>query len=194
MKQKNSRCLLLNADFTPLSIIPWKRAVVWHVKYEDDLSYGIDIVDFYKNDYIMGTNNRKYPIPAVARTKKFFKPNKQQLTFSRKNIFIRDNYTCQYCGIAYDAHQLTYDHVIPRSIWKKSNGSPTCWTNIVTSCVDCNRKKGNKTPTQANMPLKNLPILPNKNPKYLPVAHYLRKIKSDIPFEWKLYLPDSYLI
>ena len=80
MKQKNSRCLLLNADFTPLSIIPWKRAVIWHVKYENNLSYGIDIIDFYKNDYIMGTNHRKYPIPAVARTKRFFKPQKHDCT------------------------------------------------------------------------------------------------------------------
>jgi len=194
MKKNNSRCLLLNADFTPLSIIPWKRAVVWHIKYEDSTSYGIDIIDFYKNDFIMGTNNKKYPIPAVARTKRFFKPHKQTLTFSRKNIFVRDNYTCQYCGIKYEFNNLTYDHVIPRSIWKDSNTSPTCWTNIVTSCVNCNRKKGNKTPIQANMPLKNLPIKPAKSPKYLPVTHHLRKIRTEIPTEWKLYLPDSYTL
>jgi len=191
MKQKNSRCLLLNADFTPLSIIPWKRAVIWHVKYENNLSYGIDIIDFYKNDYIVGTNNRKYPIPSVVRTKKFFKPYKQQLTFSRKNIFIRDNYTCQYCGHEYLANQLTYDHVIPKSKWDYNTGSPTNWTNIVTACNNCNRKKGNKTPEQANMQLINYPRAPRKDFKYLHVSHLLSKI-IHIPEEWRLYLPQSY--
>jgi hypothetical protein len=71
--------------------------------------------------------------------------------------------------------------------------SPTNWTNIVTACTQCNRKKGNKTPKQANMPLVKLPIKPNKNIKFLPVAEHLLKIKSNIPDEWKVYLPDSYL-
>ena len=192
MKAKNSRCLLLNADFIPLSIIHWKKAVIWHMKYEDNLDYGIDIIDFYKNDHINGVNNKKYPIPAVARTKKYFKAQKQSVVFSRKNVFIRDEYTCQYCGVAYELSNLTYDHVIPRSTWG-SNSSPTCWTNIVTACVSCNRKKSNKTTKQANMPLKKLPIMPSKNMKYLPVAHHISKIKQEIPYEWKIYLPDSYL-
>jgi len=194
MKAQNSRCLLLNADFSPLSIIHWKKAVIWHMKYEDDPKYGIDIVDFYKNDHINGVNNKKYPIPAVARTKKYFKSHKQTVTFSRRNIFIRDEYTCQYCGLKFDHSYLTYDHVIPKSVWHSVSSSPTCWTNIVTACVDCNRKKGNKTPKQANMPLKNLPIMPSKSTRYLPVSHYLFKIKHNIPLEWKIYLPDSYYI
>lgn len=194
MKAQNSRCLLLNADFSPLSIIHWKKAVIWHMKYEDDSKYSIDIVDFYKNDHINGVNNKKYPIPAVARTKKYFKSHKQTVTFSRKNIFIRDEYTCQYCGLKFDRSYLTYDHVIPKSVWHSTSSSPTCWTNIVTACVDCNRKKGNKTPKQANMPLKNLPEMPSKSTRYLPVSHYLFKIKHNIPLEWKIYLPDSYYI
>ena len=192
MKKKNSKCLLLNADFTPLSIIPWKRAVVWHMKYEHNTYYGINIIDFYKNDFIMGTNNKKYPIPAIARTKRFFKSHKQTLTFSRKNIFLRDNYMCQYCGTQFDINNLTYDHVIPKSKWTDDNMSPTCWTNIVTACVQCNRKKGDKTPKQANMPLINIPITPIKTQKYLPVSHHLRKINIEIPEEWKFYLPKSY--
>lgn len=194
MKAQNSRCLLLNADFSPLSIIHWKKAVIWHMKYEDDPKYGIDIIDFYKDDHINGVHNKKYPIPAVARTKKYFKSHKQTVTFSRRNIFIRDEYTCQYCGLKFEPSYLTYDHVIPKSVWNSISSSPTSWTNIVTACVDCNRKKGNKTPKQANMPLKNLPVMPNKSTKYLPVSHYLFKIKHNIPLEWKIYLPDSYHI
>lgn len=191
MKIKHSKCLVLNADFTPLAIVGWKRAITWSM-LDDDHSH-IEVIDFYKNDYISGTNNKKFPIPAVIRTSKYFRINNAKVNFSRKNLFIRDNYSCQYCGITKEISKLTYDHVIPKSLWKNKNGSPTNWTNIVTACIECNRKKGNKTPKQANMPLKNLPTIPNKSPKYLPITHFLLKIRSDIPSEWKIYLPDSYI-
>ena len=155
------------------------------------MDYGIEIIDFFKNDFISGVNNKKYPIPAVAKTKKFFKLNNKPVTFSRKNIYIRDNHTCQYCNKQYEYKLLTYDHVIPKSKWN-SISSPTSWTNIVTACIYCNRKKGNKTPKQANMPLIRLPIQPYKNSKYLPIAIHLLKIKQQIPEEWQIYLPDSY--
>lgn len=192
MKACHNKCLLLNADLTPLSIITWQRAVIWDLKYKENHKHGVDIIDFYKNDYINGVNNKKYPIPAVAKTKKYFKQNYQNLIFSRKNIFLRDNYTCQYCGNKYEFNDLTYDHVIPKSRWNNDNRSPTCWTNIVTACVSCNRKKGNKTPSQANMPLINIPLKPTKHPKYLPITHHLSKMKIDIPPEWFIYLPYSY--
>lgn len=193
MKSQNSKCLVLNADYTPLGIISWKKALVWSVKYDSSHKFSIQIIDFYKNDYIIGTNNKKYPIPAVAKTEKYFRINNYRIKFSRKNLFIRDNYSCQYCGLQKDVSQLTYDHVIPKSLWNHNIGSPTSWTNIVTACSDCNRKKRNRTPKQANMPLKNLPVIPQKSAKYLPVAHHLSKIRSDIPEEWVLYLPEAYL-
>ncbi len=192
MDIKNSQCLLLNSDYTPLAIISWKRALIWSIRYENNRRYGIEIIDFFKNDYIRGVNDKKYPIPAVAKTIRYFKINTQEITFSRKNIYIRDNYTCQYCNKKYEYNMLTYDHVIPKSKWNDGS-SPTNWTNIVTACVGCNRKKGNKTPKQANMPLINLPIKPNKNIRYLPISLQLLKIKGAVPEEWKLYLPESYI-
>jgi len=191
MDPKHSRCLLMNADYAPLAIMSWQRAMVWSIKYEINNKYGIEIIDFYKNDYIVGVD-KKIPIPAVAKTRRFFKINTQPVTFSRKNIFIRDNYCCQYCGIRFDIRELTYDHVVPKSKWNDLGHSPTNWTNIVTACVSCNRKKGNRTPKEANMPLKNNPIVPNKSIRYLPVVHNLRRIKEDIPEEWKIYLPPSF--
>lgn len=193
MKSQNSKCLVLNADYTPLGIISWKKALIWSVKYDNDHKWSIQIIDFYKNDHIVGTNQKKYPIPAVAKTERYFRINNHSIKFSRKNLFIRDNYCCQYCGLQKDIAQLTYDHVIPKSLWNHNIGSPTSWTNIVTACADCNRKKRNRTPKQANMPLKTLPVVPQKSTKYLPVAHHLSKIRSDIPEEWMLYLPESYL-
>lgn len=191
MQQNHKQCLLLNADYTPLGIISWQKAIIWSMRFKNNPKYSIEIIDFYKNDHINGVD-KKYPIPAVAKTNRFFKINNQVVTFSRKNIFIRDDYSCQYCGKKYELNHLTYDHVIPKSKWRDNKGSPTCWTNIVTACTWCNRKKGNKTPKEANMPIKNLPIKPNKNPKYLPIVGLLNKIKKDIPNEWLVYLPQSF--
>lgn len=195
MQSKNSKCLVLNADYSPLAIIDWTKAIIWALKHEKNKNCGIEIVDFYKDDYIIGTNNKKYPIPAVAKTARYFRVSSQRVKFSRKNLFIRDDHTCQYCANKFEINQLTYDHVVPKSLWNYENGaSPTNWTNIVTACVVCNRRKGNRTPKQANMPLKKLPIAPQKHSKYLPITHHLIKIRTEIPQEWFIYLPESYLI
>lgn len=191
MKIQNTKCLVLNADYTPLTIINWQKAMTWSFKHEYNHTVGVEIIDFYKDDHIMGTGNKKYPIPAVVRTMKFFRVNGSRVKFSRKNLFIRDNYTCQYCGNTPESNQLTYDHVVPKSLWNNDKQSPTTWTNIVTACITCNRKKGNRTPKQANMPLKDLPVMPQKNKKYLPIVFHLVKMNK-IPDEWELYLPESY--
>jgi hypothetical protein len=193
MNQTSSRCLLLNMDYTPMSIIHWQKALIWSIKYENNPKYGIEIVDFYKNDFIQGVG-KKIPIPSVAKTKRFFRKQNTTVIFSRKNIYIRDNYTCQYCGIKFDPEYLTYDHVIPKSRWKDNNRSATNWTNITTACIQCNRKKSNQTPKQANMPLRTIPLIPDKTCKYLHITHLLSRIKNDIPDEWLMYLPKSYII
>lgn len=193
MDSKNNKCLVLNADYTPLIIISWKKAISWAFKHHYNYKIGVEIIDFYKDDFILGPNNKKHPVPAVVRTAKYFKINRNRIKFSRKNIFIRDNYTCQYCDNKFDSSsQLTYDHVIPKSCWLDSDRSPTNWTNIVTSCINCNRKKGNRTPKQANMTLKTLPYMPSQDIKYLPITSYLSRIK-EIPPEWIMYLPKSYM-
>jgi 5-methylcytosine-specific restriction endonuclease McrA len=193
MQIKHSRCLVLNADYSPLTIINWQKALLWAIKHEYNVRVGVEIIDFYKDDFICGVNNKKYPIPAVVKTAKYFRINNHKVKFSRKNLFIRDGYTCQYCNNIFDTNELTYDHVVPKSVWDNNNGSPTSWTNIVTACRDCNRKKGNRTPKQANMPLQNFPNKPQKNVKYLPITAYLSMIRSEIPTEWIDYLPESYL-
>lgn len=189
---KHNTCLLLNADYTPFGIIDWTKAIIWSLKIFDkgEEDYSIEIIDFYKDDFIQGIN-RKFPVPAVAKTKKFLHINNYRVNFSRKNILIRDNYTCQYCDKQFCNTELTYDHVVPKSTWKAKT-SPTNWTNIVTCCIKCNRKKGNRTPSEAGMKLKNPPVRPQKNHQYLPVIQSLLTIKDNIPKEWTTYLPDSY--
>lgn len=192
MLEEHQNCLVLNSDYSLLTVMHWQKAIILSLRHTYNNKFGIEILDFYKDDFISGSNNKKYPIPAVARTVRFLKIFNHRVKFSRMNLFIRDNYTCQYCGLKKELADLTYDHVIPKSAWLDDKGSPTTWTNIVTACTKCNRKKGNRTPAQANMPIKNLPIVPRKQEKYLPVTSYISNIRSSIPDEWKYYLPGSY--
>ena len=162
------KCLLLNADFSPLRVISWQKAIIWSIKHE--LSGGpVDIISYYDDAFIRGVNDKKYPLPAVAKTNRYFNLyHKSHINFSRHNLFIRDNHTCQYCGIELPACQLTYDHIIPKSRFNHNRKTSTNWTNIVTSCRKCNHKKGNRTPEEAGMVLINIPVVPKYSLKYLP--------------------------
>ena len=187
----HKECLVLNADYSPLAIVSWQRSIIWYFRNQNEPNFGIEIIDFYQDDFIHSVN-KNYPIPSIAKTKKFFKINSQDIKFSRKNIFVRDDHTCQYCNKRFGHNELTYDHVVPKSKWDYNFGSPTVWSNIVTCCLPCNRKKGGRTPKEANMPLKNLPFKPRKNPKYLPIAMKLATLNDSIPREWQNYIPQSY--
>lgn len=189
MGSSHKNCLVLNADYSPIGIINWQRAITWSIKYTDRKSKPIEIIELYRDDMIKSTTGY-LKLPAVIRLSKYFKFGNCRVNFSRKNIFIRDNYMCQYCGLKFSINDLTYDHVIPKSAWCKKT-SPTSWDNIVTACGKCNRQKSNRTPQQAKMKLLNYPIEPAKTIKYLPVMCYLSKI-SNVPSEWEIYV-SSYL-
>lgn len=186
MINNHKSCLILNGDYSPIGVINWQKSIVWEYKYSHKNKPAISIIEYYIDDGVMSSTGRN-KLPAVIKLNKYFKPCKDYVNFSRKNLFIRDNYTCQYCGSTPAISQLTYDHVIPKSQWKKS-GSPTSWTNIVTACRKCNRHKANRTPEQANMPLKNNPHIPTRSPKYLHIHSHLLTIKNNIPEPWLLYI------
>ena len=167
-KAENSKCLLLNADYTPLKIISWKKAIIWSLKYNQDYNFAIQIIAYHEDRYIQGSSDKKYGVPAVAITKKYFNVFNRSINFSRTNLYIRDDYTCQYCGNQLNVSQLTYDHVIPKSRFLHNKSSSTNWKNIVTACRPCNHKKGNKTPKEAGMKLIKDPIAPSYSLEYLP--------------------------
>lgn len=83
----------------------------------------------------------------------------KEVKFTRHNVFERDRNTCQYCGHRFDRSELNLDHVVPRQL-----GGQTQWTNVVCSCVDCNRRKANRTPEQAGMRLIRKPKKPRWRP------------------------------
>lgn len=192
MKRIHTRTLVLNSDYLPISLISWKRAIILSMMNQDNPSEGVEVIDFYKNDFIEMTQGRKYPIPAVVRLANYVRQKKRKLPFSRKNVFVRDQMTCQYCGFSDGTiKHLTYDHVVPRSVWKKKNhqGTPTSWNNIVTCCISCNRKKADLTPEQAGMKLKKVPTEPNPHQFILGLSPW-----SSIPEEWEPYLTPIYKV
>jgi 5-methylcytosine-specific restriction endonuclease McrA len=140
--------LVLNADYSPLSyyplsLWPWQMAV--KAVYLDR----VDVIETYDREIHSPTTVLK--IPSVIALKHYVKPGEHP-AFTRFNLFLRDSFTCQYCGSARD---LTFDHVTPRRL-----GGRTTWENVSTACSPCNLKKGGRTPQQAHMPLRMKPYRP----------------------------------
>ena len=101
--------------------------------------------------------------------------------FNRRNIFARDENRCQYCGHRFPMSELSLDHVVPRS-----QGGPTSWDNIVCACVNCNVKKGGRTPDQAHMKLVRKPVKPRTSP-LVSIKMGSSKYQS-----WKAFLDNAY--
>lgn len=185
MKIKHKPCLVLNLDYSPISIIDWRVAMNWYFKTFQQKNPAIDIIQYYQNDKVVGCA-KLYLIPSIIKLNTYIKAYKNNIKFTRKNLFLRDNNTCQYCGKKSVPQKLTYDHVIPKSKWN-SYKSATSWENIVTACNICNRKKGNKTPEQANMKLLSKPIRPTFNYRFLPWYQTMTNI--GYISEWSDFLP-----
>jgi hypothetical protein len=182
--QKKNKCLLLNSDYTPLCLVAWKKAIIWSIRHKEDNSYGIEILSYSENS-VFDASQRAFPIPSVARSLHFFNVYKRDINFSRRNLFIRDDHTCQYCGKTMPFSQLTYDHVIPKSRYKPNVKKATNWNNVVTACIRCNNTKGNRTPEEAGMKLKNSPAKPRYAEKYLRWYLDIPTIaSSETPTEW----------
>ncbi|MBU2962670.1 HNH endonuclease [Citreicella sp. C3M06] len=141
--------LVLNADFRPLSyyplsLWPWQEAV--KAAFLDR----VDIIAEY--DEIVRSPSMTLKIPSVVVLKDYVKPRKR-VAFTRFNLFLRDEFRCQYCGSKGD---LTFDHVVPRA-----SGGITSWENVVAACAPCNLRKGSKSLRRANMSLRKPPRQPS---------------------------------
>ena len=145
---ENCPALVLNADYTPLSYYPlslWP----WQTAIKAVFLDRVDIVDSYDREVHSPSLNMR--IPSVIALKQYFRPSEYP-AFTRFNLFLRDRFSCQYCGTQKD---LTFDHVIPRRL-----GGRTTWENVATACSPCNLHKGGRTPRQAGMKLREQPIRP----------------------------------
>lgn len=146
--------LVLNATYEPLSVVSVKRAVVLLLKEKAELIEAAQAK--------LRSKNFSLPRPLVIRLVYYVKiPRRISLPVTRKTIFARDNYTCQYCNTLPPKQLLTVDHVLPRS-----RGGKTTWENVVTACQTCNGRKGNRTPVEAGMKLMSEP----RRPRYIAIA------------------------
>lgn len=134
--------LVLNASYEPLNITSWKRAVILLLKGKAEHLEG-------DGRYVMPD----LPWPTVIRLRHYVKVPYKDIPLTRRNVMHRDGHCCQYCG--YMGEELTLDHVLP-----KSRGGADAWENLVTACVRCNIRKGNRTPKEASMPLFKAPKKP----------------------------------
>jgi 5-methylcytosine-specific restriction endonuclease McrA len=131
--------LVLNADFRPLSYFPlslWS----WQDSIKAVFLDRVNIVSTYERSVRSPTFEMR--LPSVVSLKTYVKPSRNP-AFTRFNVFLRDRFSCQYCGATDD---LTFDHVIPRS-----RGGLTTWENVLTACACCNLKKGSRLPREAHM-------------------------------------------
>jgi len=161
------RCLVLNADYQPLSYYPLSTWP-WQEAIKAVFLERVDIVSEYDRE--IRSPSFAMRAPSVVALRDFVAQDRPP-AFTRFNVFLRDGFSCQYCG-ADDLSLLTFDHVVPRA-----QGGRTTWENIVAACAPCNLKKGGRTPAEARMPVRRAPARPSMHqlqaqgrrfpPKYL---------------------------
>lgn len=143
--------LVLNADFRPLSYYPlslWS----WQDTIKAVFLDRVNIISHYEKS--VRSPSFAMQLPSVVSLKTYIKPTRQP-AFTRFNVFLRDKFTCQYCGAQED---LTFDHVIPRS-----KGGSTTWENVITACSPCNLRKADKMPKEAGIFADRAPYQPTIN-------------------------------
>lgn len=118
-------------------------------------------------------------VPEVIVLTEYDRVPNNAVAFSRRNIYKRDHFTCQYCGSRPGTEELTIDHVLPRS-----RGGTSTWENCVLACLDCNARKADRLPEEASMPIRKSPVRPSWRPMY--GWHNLR-IES-----WSKFLSEAY--
>ena len=142
------RVLVLNATYEPLSVVSQPRAV--HLILSDKA----EVIE--SDEAPIRSQHVSFPAPLVIKLQYYVRiPHNLPMPLSRRAVFLRDSYTCQYCAVQPGKEYLTIDHILPRS-----RGGRTEWENIVTSCAACNRKKSNRTPEEANLKLMYPPTRP----------------------------------
>lgn len=147
-KLKQFPALVLNADYRPLSYYPLSLWT-WQESIKATWLDRVDVVAEY--DEVVRSPSVTLKIPSVVVLRDYVKPRKR-VAFTRFNLFLRDEFSCQYCGSRND---LTFDHVVPRS-----KGGVTSWENVVAACARCNLKKGSRSLRDSGMALMRAPRAP----------------------------------
>jgi len=170
-----SACLILNGDISPVSLLPLST-----IPWEESIKYLVNnratVLEWHEN-WVVHSERWSTKVPAVMILKEYHR-NKTVVRFSKQNVFLRDSYECQYCGVSVTPNSATMDHVIPTCA-----GGRTAWDNCCCSCGKCNSAKGNDTRIKPN-------VAPYK-PTYYDLAEKKRKLGWDIAHpSWVEYIRD----
>lgn len=169
----NGRVLLLNQTYEPLGTVSVARAVIMTFK-------NTVFVEEWDGDRVLRSAHDEFPVPSVIRRRTYIniRRRREQSGMRRLRIYMRDKFRCQYCGEKKGVAELTLDHILPRS--RGGDNSPV---NVVTACLPCNNRKGNRTPEEARMPLLTSQTALRVKLERVVLCHY-----AEARAEWRKYL------
>lgn len=181
--------LLLNADFSPMGILAWQRALALVLEGK------ATALEVYPGQYIRSPT-RRFPWPAVVYLRDYVRIRRTPGP-TRKRVLARDDFRCQYCGTQPvgrtgipDTTRLTIDHIVPRSQARAGRVRVgdrwihlSSWQNVVTACVPCNQRKAARTPAQAGMRLLRVPRVPHPSD-----AVRIALARCAVPAQWRPFL------
>lgn len=152
------KTLVLNAGFEPLEMVGWQKAICLVLIGKAEV--------VAEHSDVIRTVSRQFPLPSIVRLKRYVQGVKRfgRAKCNRKNIFLRDNFRCQYCGEDLTLTTGTIDHVHPRS-----EGGRTEWENVVAACINCNRKKGSSLIGKNGFTLLAPPKAPTRMELFKPI-------------------------
>jgi 5-methylcytosine-specific restriction endonuclease McrA len=162
----NENVLVLNANFEPINVCNIRRAIGLILAEHASL--------VVNGRGVIHTVNATFPRPSIIRLQRMVPRPRNHIRLTRREVFRRDNYTCQYCGKR--SQELTIDHVVPRHL-----GGRHTWNNVVTACATCNHRKGGRRLSEANMKLLKTPTEPPSAAVYV-FGHYLNENAEWEPF------------
>ncbi len=166
MKNLHEPVLVLNANFAPINVCSTKRAIVLMLTGKASL--------VLNGRGVIQSVSQAFPRPSIIRLGMMIKRPRPQVKLNKREIFRRDDYTCQYCG--QHKKNLTVDHVIPRRL-----GGDHSWENLITACASCNHRKGGRTAEQAGMRLLHQPHEPSSSAQYI-FGKYISNNEEWLPF------------
>lgn len=161
-----AKVLVLNADYQAIGVCAAERAFVLVIMQKAEM-----LTD--DPEKCLRTIRKNYKFPSIIRLYQFVSIPYKKVNLSRQNVFKRDNHTCVYCS---SREHLTIDHVVPRS-----NGGRDSWENLVAACQQCNARKGNQTPAQADMTMSHQPFRPS-------FVMFLGNFSGQVREDWRPYL------
>lgn len=179
----DSRVLVLNRSYLPINVTSVRRAI--SLLYRE-VARAVD-PEYRTFDFgswasraagrdCLGLLHGAIPTPRVILLVAYDRVPQRYVRFSRVNVYTRDRSECQYCGQRLPRARLNLDHVVP-----KSRGGKSAWDNVVCSCIDCNRRKGDRTPREAGMRLVRRPYRPQWTP-FVARSHRFKRYDDWLPF------------